>query len=308
MQTSNMFAKTYTCVISFMLCLTAGAETTAKTPKKILFFTKSSGYEHDVISWKKGQPSFAEKILLDLGKQNNWSFVFSKNGSLFSEGYLKQFDAVLLYTTGNLLEAGTDKNPPMTPTGKDALLAYVRNGGALLGTHSASDTFHTNNESLKGPDRYLNHCEQADPFVRCLGGEFIIHGEQQKATVINTDRKFPGYELLEDRYELHEEWYSLKDFAGDLHVLGVIQSPQMHGTMYQRPPYPVTWARYEGKGRVWYSAMGHREDVWTNQIFQQILCGGLRWAMQEQDYPLTPNLKQVAPDAHVNPSYVAPKK
>lgn len=304
----SMIAKTCLSLCALFLVLNAQAQTPTKKSKKVLFFTKSSGYEHDVISWKKGKPSFAEKILLELGKQNQWEFVFSKDGSLFSDDYLRQFDALLFFTSGNLLDAGTDKNPPLTIEGKNALLAYVRNGGALLGTHSASDTFHTNNESLKGPDRYLNHCEQADPFVRCLGGEFIIHGEQQKATVINTDLKFPGYETMPDRYELHEEWYSLKDFSADLHVLGVIQSPQMHGSMYQRPPYPVTWARYEGKGRVWYSAMGHREDVWTNPMFQQILCGGLRWAMQEQPYALTGNLKAVAPEAHINPLYVAPKK
>ena len=43
--------------------------------RKILFFTKSSGFEHDVISYKKGQPSFAEKILTDLGAKNNWADV-----------------------------------------------------------------------------------------------------------------------------------------------------------------------------------------------------------------------------------------
>ena len=46
--------------------------------RKILFFTKSSGYEHEVISYKKGQPSFAEKQLLELGAANNIEFVFSK--------------------------------------------------------------------------------------------------------------------------------------------------------------------------------------------------------------------------------------
>ena len=61
--------------------------------RKILFFTKSSGFEHDVISYKKGQPSFAEKILTDLGAKNNWEFVFSKDGSLFTPQYLTQFDA-----------------------------------------------------------------------------------------------------------------------------------------------------------------------------------------------------------------------
>jgi NAD(P)-dependent dehydrogenase (short-subunit alcohol dehydrogenase family) len=75
--------------------------------KKILFFTKSSGYEHSVISWKAGKPSHAEKILLELGAKHDWEFEFSKDGSKFSKDYLAQFDAVFFYTTGNLPSPST---------------------------------------------------------------------------------------------------------------------------------------------------------------------------------------------------------
>jgi hypothetical protein len=44
---------------------------------------------------KKGQPSFAEKIFLELGTKHNWEFVFSKDGSKFSPEYLAEFDAVI---------------------------------------------------------------------------------------------------------------------------------------------------------------------------------------------------------------------
>src|SRR6266542_3373306 len=86
-------------------------------PKKILFFTKSSGFEHPVISWKNARPSHAEKILQKLGEKNGWEFVFSKDGSKFGKEYLAQFDAVFFYTTGDLCTPGTDKQPPMTPEG-----------------------------------------------------------------------------------------------------------------------------------------------------------------------------------------------
>src|SRR5215213_7013484 len=97
--------------------LLACTVTTFAAPKKILFFTKSSGFEHSVISWKKGQPSWAEGVLNELGAKNGWSFAFSKDGSLFSKDYLGQFDAVFFYTTGNLLEPGTDGQPPMSAEG-----------------------------------------------------------------------------------------------------------------------------------------------------------------------------------------------
>lgn len=137
-------------VLLLSIILTASSIVGAET-KKILFFTKSSGYEHAVISWKNGQPSVAEKVLLDLGKKNGWEFTFSKDGSKFGREYLKQFDAVFFYTTGDLCSPGTDKQPPMTREGKQALIDYVRSGKGFVGTHSASDTFHTGNEAQKAP-------------------------------------------------------------------------------------------------------------------------------------------------------------
>ncbi len=58
------------------------------------------------------------------------------------------------------------------------------------------------------------------------------------------------------------------------------QTKGMAGPMYQRPPYPSTWARRHGAGRVFYTSMGHREDVWTDDAFATLLMGGLRgpWA------------------------------
>lgn len=290
-----------TLVITFVL----SAQETQKP--RILFFTKSSGYEHSVISWKDGQPSFAEKVLLDLGAKHGWDFEFSKDGSKFSKDYLSQFDAVFFYTTGNLLEAGTDQQPPMSAAGKQALFDFVRAGKGFIGTHSASDTFHTDNESKKGPERYLNHGDKADAYVRFIGAEFIKHGAQQIAKNSVVNPKFPGFEKVGPEYAFHEEWYSLKDFTPDIHVLSVMDAPAMTGAEYDRPPFPSTWARKEGAGRVWYTAMGHREDIWTNPVFQDILVGGVRWALGQVQAEVPPNLKEVAPGAFTNPPYVEPK-
>jgi type 1 glutamine amidotransferase len=282
------------------------AAETPRSSRKILFFSKSSGFEHSVISYKQGQPSFAEKVLLEIGAKQNWQFTFSKDGSLFSPAYLAGFDAIMFYTTGDLTSLGTDGQPAMTPEGKTALLNYVANGGAFVGTHSASDTFHTNNESQKGPDRYRNFGPEADSYVRMLGGEFIKHGKQQNATVTVADPEFPGVKELGKSVELMEEWYSIKDFAPDLHVLLVQETGTMTGIEYQRPPFPSTWARMHGKGRVFYTSMGHREDIWTNERFQTLLVGGLSWAMGDVKAEAKPNLQQVTPGALQNPPYPEP--
>ena len=297
----------------FSLLLVLGATTTttmtalaaevAAPKRKILFFTKSSGFEHSVISWKKGQPSHSEKVLSELGQKHNWEWTFSKDGSKFSRDYLNQFDAVFFYTTGDLTSKGTDGNPPMTPEGKQALFDYVRGGKGFLGSHSATDTFHTDNESKKGPERYLNHGEKADDYVKFIGGEFIKHGAQQDAKNTVVDPQFPGFEKAGNEFTLKEEWYSIKDFTPDIHVITVMDAPAMKGIEYQRPPFPSTWARKEGAGRVWYTALGHREDVWTNPLFQDILVGGIKWAVGDVQADVTPNLKTAAPGAMTNPPY-----
>ncbi len=71
----------------------------------------------------------------------------------------------------------------------------------------------------------------------------------------------------------------------------------MRGSDYERPPFPATWARRHGRGRVFYSSMGHREDVWANPLFQSILLGGLRWALGMVPADIVPNLAQAAPAA-----------
>ena len=65
--------------------------------------------------------------------------------------------------------------------------------------------------------------------------------------------------------------------------------------MYHRPNYPMTWARSYGKGRVFYTSMGHREDVWENPKYQGLLIGALAWATGRVDANIEPNIKQVTP-------------
>ncbi|HEX5790919.1 MAG TPA: ThuA domain-containing protein [Luteolibacter sp.] len=280
-----------TLAIAFATLGIANAET---KPLKILFFSKSSGFEHSVISWSKGQPSHAEKVLEEIGKQQGWTFEFSKDGSKFTKEYLAGFNAVMFYTTGDLTTAGKDKHPPMTAQGKQDLLDYVRGGGGFIGLHCASDTFHTQ----PAGDKYTNH-EKCDDYICMLGGEFITHGKQQEATNRIINPKFPGLESA-NPFRLHEEWYALKNFNPDIHALTVMDTAGMEGEMYKRPPFPTIWARMEGKGRVYYNAMGHREDIWTHELFKGMLVGAVKWTSGQVNVEIPANLKQVAPEATIN--------
>ena len=232
-------------------------------PLKVLFFTKSSGYEHSVIARKSGELGYAEKILIQLGKTLNFDVTASKDGRLFEPDTIDAFDAFVFYTTGDLTRPGYDKQPAMSVAGKRALLDAVHGGKGFFGIHSATDTFHSHGNAI-------------DPYIAMLGGEFVAHGNQQSSTQRVIDSNFPGLKG-QANFELVEEWYTLKNFADNLHVLLETDTGGMQGAMYQRPPYPSTWARMHGSGRVMYTSLGHREDVWTNPIFVSLLTGGLNW-------------------------------
>jgi type 1 glutamine amidotransferase len=144
-----------------------------------------------------------------------------------------------------------------------------------------------------------------------LGGELIVHGTQQIAKVLVTNPKFPGFAARGESFELLEEWYSMTNFAPDMHVLLVQDTAALRDpfagtkdwppvgwdTPYKRPNYPSTWARLHGQGRVFYTSIGHREDTWVNPVFQEILFGGIAWAVRNADADISPNLARVAPRA-----------
>ncbi len=276
--------------------------------KKVLFFSKSSGFEHSVIrdpslpfkaAPGSAVPGLAFQVLKALGAKNNIEFVFSKDGSLFKPAYLAQFDAFFFYTTGDLTEVGTDGNPAMTAEGKAAFLQAIHDGKGFVGSHCASDTFHSPGGKEMKAARFQNDGDNADAYIKMIGGEFIIHGKQQPSHLIAVDPRFPGIIAVPADNRITEEWYTLKDFASDMHVLLVQDTTGMEGVDYARPNYPSTWARMYGKGRVFYTNMGHRDDVWTSPMFQAVLTGGLDWAVGRVDADVTPNIDQAAPKASV---------
>jgi hypothetical protein len=216
---------------------------------------------------------------------------------------------VVFFTTGDLTQSGTDKNPPMSPQGKQALLDAIHNGLGFVGVHAAADTFHTQPDPPDLSNRYIAHGDQSDPYLRMLGGEFIIHGRDkdprlQTANVLISDPAFPGLEGVKSPVSFTEEWYSLKDFAPDLHVILTLDTSTMNGQAYHRAPYPVAWARLHGKGRVFYTAMGDRPENWSNKFMLDVLAGGIRWSTRAVNASIPPNLQTAAPGyAEIPPKY-----
>jgi hypothetical protein len=268
--------------------------------KKVLVFTKSSGWEHDVVKRVEGKPSIVDDTVTELGNRHGYRVGVTKDGRIFDSKEFHSYTGVVFFTTGDLTTLGTDGKPPMSAKGKQALLDAVRGGMGFVGVHAASDTFHTQPDPPDRSNRYIAHGENEDPYLKMLGAEFIVHGQDrdprlQTANVLVNDPSFSGLQGVTSPVSFTEEWYSLKDFVPDLHVILTLDTHGMKGECYQRAPYPVTWARMHGKGRVFYTAMGDRPENWKNEFFLNLLGGGIRWAISDASAQLEVNLKQAAP-------------
>ena len=182
-----------------------------------------------------------------------------------SASALKNYDGVIFAnTTGDL--------PLPDP---QAFIDWVKAGHAFIGTHSASDTFH----GFK-------------PFVEMLGGEFQAHGSQATVDCLNQDKKHPACKSLPAIWTVHDEIYLLTNFTRSaVHgLLALDKEPNKHTP----GDYPIAWCKQFGKGRVFYTSLGHRENMWddaipegsqrknpkeVSQAYQQHLLGGIQWAL-----------------------------
>jgi uncharacterized protein len=289
--------------------LALSSRLSAASKKSVLLFTKSSGFEHAVVKTTPGNPSVVERCVRGLGAKYGFDVTATKDGRIFDSSEFHSYAAAFFFTTGDLTTPGTDKQPPMTAAGKRAFLDAVHGGLGFVGAHAASDTFHTEPDTQDLANRYIAHGEQSDPYLRMVGGEFIIHGRDprlQTANIIVSDPKFPGLEGVTSPVSFNEEWYSMKDFMPDIHVILTLDTNGMKGEPYQRPPYPVTWTRMHGKGRVFYTAMGDLAENWEIPFFVNVVGGGIRWAIGDVNAKLDSNVTQAAPGYAVIPPKFPP--
>jgi uncharacterized protein len=259
--------------------------------KRLLYFTSSVGYEHPPVVRTDGQLSHSERIMTEMGQRAGFDVECTKDGRVL-DGDLERYDAFAFYTCGNLLEPGVHRTPPMSAGGKQKLLDAIARGKGFVGFHSATDTFHS-----RGPANAIQ--SELDPYIAMLGGEFVTHGATQEASLVLVP-PFPGASDLAcaEGLSFTDEWYAMKNFSKDLHAILVQETKYLKGDCYRRPDYPSTWARLHGRGRVFYTSLGHYNEIWSNPFFQAIVQGGLAWALGSAKADVKPNLDQVAPHAN----------
>ena len=225
---------------------------TGRTPARILYLTHSAGFNHEVLP-------FSEQVLTELGRRSGtFEVTASKDCALISEPALRQFSAVVFYTTGEL---------PIDDTQKSALMAFVRGGKGFIGIHSATDTFY------KWPE-----------YGEMIGGYFDGHPWHQEVRVKVEDRQHASTRHLSDPLSIRDEIYQFRSWSRDrVHVLLSLDpaSVDLSNPDVRRTDrdFALSWTRQFGSGRVFYTALGHEADVWRDERFRQHLVGGIEWAI-----------------------------
>ncbi|MCS6912573.1 MAG: ThuA domain-containing protein [Myxococcales bacterium] len=220
--------------------------------RRLLVVTHTTGFRHSSI------PT-AEQTLGELAARSGLWTTYCRTAEevrrlLTPEG-LRDFDAVFFAnTTGDL---GVPELP--------ALLRWVQQGGAFLGAHSAADTYHNQ-----------------PAFLEMLGGQFRTHGEQTWVEVHVEDPTHPAVVHLAPRFRIFDEIYEFVDNPRRRAqiLLSLDRHPDDgHPEAGMPGDFPLAWYRFYGQGRVFYTALGHREDVWQDERYRQHLLGALRWAL-----------------------------
>jgi len=256
--------------------------------KHLLVLGEEKGYRHESVS-------HAMATIERLGRESGlWTTtirtdteVLTKQKLEYNAKNLNDFDAVLFYTGGDL---------EMNAEQKAALLSFVHDDGkGFIGVHSATITF------TSWPE-----------YGEMIGGYFDEHPWVTfDAPIFVEDPNFPGMQQWPASFVLKDEIYQMKKYSRDnLRVLMRLDAskldlnnPRVHR---KDRDFAVTWAKMYGKGRVYYSTLGHVEQNWDDPRFQKMYLEAIKWAMGLVNADITPrplpaqsaNTSDTRPDAN----------
>lgn len=231
----------------------------AEPANKVLIYTRNhvtngKGFVHDNIET-------SVTALKEICAEKGITCDASDQPAVFTAENLKQYKALIFSNSNN--EAFSDAAQ------SKAFVEFVENGGGFVGIHSASGSERSN------PD-----------FKRVIGGRFVWHTANQKFTVVVADKKHPSTMALPERWEWKDEGY-LCDLEPNLHVLlemdaTTVASPKRDAwkLKFEGDRYPLAWCQTVGKGRSFYTAVGHDKEAYADPLFRKHLQGAILWALR----------------------------
>ena len=222
--------------------------------RKILYLTQSAGFQHGVLP-------LSEEILRQLGAASRaFQLVVAQDSAVINRDNLLEYDAVVFYTSGEL---------PLSDLQKEALLDFVRTGKGFTGIHSATDTLYAWPE-----------------YGELIGGYFDGHPWHQEVAIETDDPSHPATRNLAPAFRITDEIYQFRNFIreevhGLLRLDNTSVSLNVPGVNRTDGDFALAWTKPFGSGRVFYTALGHREEVWQDKRFQSHLLNGIRWTMRD---------------------------
>lgn len=220
---------------------------------RILVVTFAAGFRHASIP-------VAEQTLADLAtRSGEIEVAFARSGDdvkrMTTREALAGFaGAFFVNTTGDLGIADLG-----------AFLDWIAEGHAFLGAHSATDTYHDRPE-----------------YLAMVGAEFAQHGAPCAIRPKVEDASHPAVAHLAPSFEISDEIYEWKTSPRpSVHVLFALDRhpPDGHPEAGQPGDFVLGWTKTHGKGRVFYTALGHGDDVWHDERFQKHVLGAIRWSL-----------------------------
>lgn len=245
-------------LFAFFTCgtiLTASHAQITAAPKHVLVVTVTKGFRH------KDSIPLIEKNVEEMGRTTGaWTTDFVRTDdemkTKMTANALQKVDVIIFgSTTGEL---------PLPD--RDAFLNWIKAGHGFVGIHSATDTFH-----------------QWPAYLDMIGAEFKTHGKQVWVIDNVEDTNHAATARMGKTRLVFDEIYEFQkfDIAGDgrpnaFHALiSMDKHPQTGAPGY----FPVSWCKNYGTGRVFYTALGHRPDVWALPWYKQHVQNGVLWAL-----------------------------
>jgi type 1 glutamine amidotransferase len=259
-----------TLFISALLSALCLAQSAGQQKNHLLVIGEEKGYRHESVS-------HAMSTIERLGRETGlWDTTLrtdtealTKKKLEYNAKNLDNFDAVLFFTGGDL---------EMDAQQKADFLSFIHDDGkGFIGIHSAAITF------VNWPE-----------YGEMLGGYYDEHPWGTfDAPIVVEDPAFPGIKQWPWSFVLRDEIYQMRNYSRDkVRVLMRLDAGKLdlanknvHRTDRD---FAVAWAKMYGKGRVFYTTLGHVEENWDNPKFQKIIIEAIKWATGMIDADVTP--------------------
>lgn len=219
---------------------------------RLLLFEKMTGFR-DTPSVEAARAAFVE-----LARRRGWAIAVTDKGGAMNPKILRQFDAVIWNNvSGDVL----------TLSQRKAFRDYIERGGGYLGVHGSSG------------DPATFWPWYVDTLVGAHFAGHPMNPQFQDARVVIEDGTHPAAQGLPPEWVMKDEWYSFRanPRATGARIVATLDEKSYAPGALAMGDHPIAWSRCVGKGRVFYSAIGHRPETYTDPQYSLMLDNALAW-------------------------------